>query len=135
MPDPTDNLRRAAARKRREAYERADAAIKQLASGGKPVGFTAVAAAAPCSTDFLYRHPELRSRIEDLRAERGTAVAPALLSDDAGGRSSVVGKLTEQLAHIRARHRDEVAELRRALEVAHGEIIDLRRRLGDRYAA
>ena len=46
--------------------------------------------------------------------------------------SSVIRTLTAQLAELRRRHRDEVTTLKRALEAAHGENLELRRRLGDR---
>lgn len=48
--------------------------------------------------------------------------------------SSVVRTLTAQLAELKRRHRDEVHHLRGALEVAHGENLQLRRRLGHHSA-
>jgi hypothetical protein len=47
----------------------------------------------------------------------------------------VVLTLTAQLAELRRRHRDEVDTLKQALETAHGENLELRRRLGDRHSA
>ena len=44
----------------------------------------------------------------------------------------MIRTLTAQLAELRRRHRDEVTTLKRALEAAHGENLELRRRLGDR---
>ena len=38
--------------------------------------------------------------------------------------------LTAQLAELKRRHREEVSTLRQALEAAHGENLELRRRLG-----
>jgi len=46
--------------------------------------------------------------------------------------SSVVRTLTAQLSALKQRHRDEVHQLRQALEAAQGEILELRRRLGHR---
>jgi hypothetical protein len=37
-----------------------------------------------------------------------------------------------QTAALKRRHRDEVAQLRQDLAAAHGEILALRRRLGDK---
>jgi hypothetical protein len=42
----------------------------------------------------------------------------------------VVRTLTAQLAELKRRHREEISTLRQALEAAHGENLDLRRRLG-----
>jgi hypothetical protein len=51
----------------------------------------------------------------------------------------VVRTLTAQLAELTRRHRDEVqalkAALKAALEAAHGENLELRRRLGSRASA
>jgi outer membrane murein-binding lipoprotein Lpp len=49
--------------------------------------------------------------------------------------SSVVRTLTAQLAELKRRHRDEVQALKAALEAAHGENLELRRRLGPRASA
>jgi hypothetical protein len=48
------------------------------------------------------------------------------------GSSNVVRALTAQLADLRRRHREEVDELRAALAAAHGENLELRRKLGTR---
>jgi thioredoxin-like negative regulator of GroEL len=42
---------------------------------------------------------------------------------------TLVRRLTQQLATTRQRHREQVAELRTALEAAHGELLELRRQL------
>jgi hypothetical protein len=47
----------------------------------------------------------------------------------------VVRTLTAQLAELKRRHRDEVQALKTALEAAHGENLELRRRLGSRASA
>jgi outer membrane murein-binding lipoprotein Lpp len=49
--------------------------------------------------------------------------------------SSVVRTLTAQLAELKRRHRDDVQALKAALEAAHGENLELRRRLGPRASA
>ena len=54
---------------------------------------------------------------------------------DPGQPSSVARTLAVQLAELKRRHRDEVQALKAALEAAHGENLELRRRLGSRAAA
>ena len=66
---------RGAARRRRRpsaqaATKRAEAALRKLIKSGEEINFRAVAAAAGVSVDFLYRHPELRARIEHLRSRQ-----------------------------------------------------------------
>ena len=80
--DKIATLRQAAAAKREAATARAETGIRKLTKTGQPVTFRAVAAASGVSVDFLYRHPELRARIERLRghqpAPAGHAPASAL---------------------------------------------------------
>lgn len=45
--------------------------------------------------------------------------------------STLIGRLSEQLVELRRRHRRETTELQRALAVAHGELLYLRRRLDE----
>jgi uncharacterized protein involved in exopolysaccharide biosynthesis len=78
------------------------------------------------SVDFLYRHPELRARIEHLRSRQQktpspTAATPGADRDD----QSVVVALTARLREARG----EVAELKAQLAAAHGELLALRRQL------
>lgn len=43
---------------------------------GDTVTFRGLAQAAGVSLDFLYRHPELRHRVEQLRAQQRTTPSP-----------------------------------------------------------
>ncbi len=96
---------------------------------GQPITFRGLAAAAPASLDFLYRNPAIRQRIEHLRAQQ--QARPVQHRDTGPGQpGNVIAALTGQLTQLRSRHREEVAELRRALEAAHGQNLLLRRRLG-----
>ena len=124
----TAALQAAAQRKRAEARDRAEAGIRALLKAHDPVTFEAVAAAAHVSKDFLYRTTDLRDRIMSLRARTAPRqpLRPAGAADVTSS-SSVVRTLTAKLTEERARHRSEIAELQRALEAAHGEILRLRR--------
>ena len=128
--DRSQVLRAAAARKHHDAVQRAERAIRQLVKQGRPVSFKAVAEHAPCSTAFLYGHAELKRRITHLREQHRRATLP-IPRVDPDTPSSVIRTLTMQIAALKRRHRDEVAHLRRDLAAAHGEILSLRRRLGE----
>ena len=130
----SEHLRQAAARRRLEAEARATRALGAMSRGGEAVNFVAVARKAAVSTDFLYRHPTLRAQVVDLRRATsgrpsGHPPASALVTPET---SSAVRSLAAQLKELRARHRHEVAHLQKALAAAHGENLQLRRRLGDR---
>jgi hypothetical protein len=125
-----ENLRLAAARKSAAAKTRADQGLQEIIRLGQPVTFRALAQTAGVSLDFLYRTPEIRSRVEHLRAKQQTSPPAPTPRADPDQPSSVVATLTAQLTELKHRHRQEVASLKHALEAAHGENLELRRRLG-----
>jgi hypothetical protein len=124
--DKIATLRQAAAAKRQAAVARAEAGIRTLAKNGQPITFRAVATTGGVSADFLYRHPELRARIEQLRGQqpRGSQAPPDHSPGPAA--SGVVATLTARLTELRR----ELAETKAQLAVAHGELLALRRRPG-----
>ena len=119
-------LRAAAQAKHTAATKRAEAALRTLIKTGALINFRTVATAASVSVDFLYRHPELRARIEHLRSRQQqpsplAAAMPEPSRDDRG----VLVVLTARLREARG----EVAELKAQLAAAHGELLTLRRQL------
>lgn len=130
-----DNLRRAAAAKTAAATARAEQGIRDMVRRGEPITFRGLAQTAGVSLDFLYRNTEIRQRVEKLRNQqrRTSPVLPDRADPDQP--SSVVRTLTAKLAELKRRHREEVSTLRQALEAAHGENLELRRRLGREPAA
>lgn len=124
-----ENLRAAAQRKSQATIERAETALRQMIKNGEPITFRGVARTAGCSIDFLYGNPELRRRIEHLRSQQQANPAPAPTNESSAD-SNVIRALTAQLAELRRRHREEIDELRTALAAAHGENLQLRRKLG-----
>ena len=120
----------AAAKAKSEAKTRAaEQAIRALVKRGEPITFQAVQREAGVSHAFLYGHPDLRSRIEHLRARtRPTRHHPttAGLRQHAGPRADRPDRRTQETAPPRLQN------LRDALEKAHGENLDLRRELARR---
>jgi len=117
-------LRQAAQAKHQEATKRAEAALRKLIKSGEEINFRTVATAAGVSVDFLYRHPQLRQRIEHVRARQQKAPAAATPQPGPADRGVVVA-LTARLREARS----EVAELKAQLAAAHGELLALRRQL------
>lgn len=127
-----ENLRAAAQRKSQVTIKRAETALRKMIKDSEPITFRGVARTAGCSIDFLYDNPELRQRIEHLRSQQQRKPpAPAVAGVEVDS-SNVVRALTTQLAELRRRHREEIDELRAALAAAHGENLQLRRKLGTR---
>ena len=99
--DKIATLRQAAAAKREAATARAETGIRKLTKTGQPVTFRGVAAASGVSVDFLYRHPELRARIERLRGRQPAPAGRSPASEPGSpGASSVVATLTARLAGL-----------------------------------
>jgi hypothetical protein len=120
-------LRQAAAAKRAAATARAEAGLRQLIKANADINFRAVAEAGGVSVDFLYRHRELRDRIELLRSRQQAkrSSSPAGEEEAAATNSQVVRSLTAKLREAR----NEVVDLKAQLAVAHGELLALRRQL------
>jgi hypothetical protein len=118
-----ETLARAARAKHDAAVTRAETGIRALVKSGEPINFRSVAATAGVSLDFLYRSPDLRHRIQTLRAQQQpTRTAPPPRTATAPT-DAVVTALTVKLRQAR----DEITELRAQLAAAHGELLTLRR--------
>lgn len=124
-----DNLRKAATRKSAATQARAEQGLIQMLHEGQPITFRGLAQTAGVSLDFLYHHDDIRQRVEHLRAQQQTRSDRPVRISDPDNPSSVVRTLTAQLAGLKRRHHDETQELKQALEAAHGENLQLRRRL------
>src|SRR6266498_5023868 len=136
MAGNPDNLRKAAQRKSQATSRRTDTAIREMVKRGEPITFRAVARTARCSIDFVYSNPDIRARIEHLRAQQQGSPPDRAPRDDARlTDSSIVRTLTAQLAELKRRHHREVTDLRAALAAAQGEILTLRRHAAHTYAA
>lgn len=119
-------LNTAAKAKSEAKTKAAEQGLRALIKRGEAVTFQAVQREAGVSHAFLYNHPDLRGRIERLRAQtRPAPAAPAPQDPE----STLVLALTAQINDLKQRHRQEVQALRSALEQAHGENLDLRREL------
>lgn len=120
----------AAAKAKSEAKTRlAEQALRALVKRGEPITFQAVQREAGVSHAFLYGHPDLRSRIEHLRARTRPNPTPTAAPDS---ENTLILALTAQITELKKRHRQDVQTLRTALEKAHGENLDLRRELARR---
>jgi hypothetical protein len=76
--DNTRHLRQAARARHESTVARAQQALRQLDRSGQPITFRSVAAAARVSRAWLYRQPDLRNTVEQLRAQQASSTAPRL---------------------------------------------------------
>lgn len=73
----TEGLRQNAQKKRQEALDKVEQGIRQLLKEGRAINFNTVAQVADVSKAFLYKEPEIKERIEQLR-QQGTKKTPEL---------------------------------------------------------
>ncbi|WP_297827595.1 DUF6262 family protein [Mycobacterium sp.] len=131
----TATLAAAAKAKSHAKTKAAEQALRTLVKRGEAITFQSVGREAGVSHAFLYNHPDLRARIEHLRAQARPALPIPSPSDTD---DTVVLTLSAQITRLKKEHRQEVQSLQQALERAHGENLDLRRELarrGDTAAA
>jgi hypothetical protein len=110
MPDPERfaGLVEAARQRRVDTRRRVVEAMRRLDSSGESINFAAVAEAAGVSRAFLYRQPDLRAEIENLRRPRNQR--------DRGARPlrerATPESLRQELEALRAREAELRAENR-----------------------
>lgn len=126
-----DQLLRAAKTRHDTATGKAEAALRELSVQRLPITFSVVARRAGVSTDFLYRHPALRSKIPSMRSStaRVTEPQPEAEPGAADSTSAAVRALSARLKDLTTRRRADIAVLERALATAQGENLRLRRKL------
>lgn len=121
-------LRQAARNKREAATARAEGAIRQLVKNQDGINFRSVARTGGVSLDFLYANPDLRRRIETLRAQQTTrtpTTADKPVAEDAPG--NIVHVLTVKIRDERTARHAAVKDLEEQLATTHGELLRLRR--------
>jgi Family of unknown function (DUF6262) len=114
-----EGLRKSAQFRHQQAMQRTEEGIRRLLLEGRPVNFNTTAEAAGVSTAWLYQHPEVRSRIEHLRAqpsERRVAAPKSKASD--ASKDAMLVTLRQRVKQVEAENR----ELRRQLEVLYGQL-------------
>jgi Family of unknown function (DUF6262) len=80
MPDRIEILREAAQARHDATLRRAEATLRTVVRHGAPITFRGFADAAGVSRSWLYRQPQLREQIEQLRQQqtsKGPTVPPA----------------------------------------------------------
>lgn len=113
-------LRAAAATRSLDAEQRARKALAALDEHGDSITFKAVAARAKVSRQFLYSHDDLRSAIEQRRG-RQLRASPPVPARERATEDSTRARLRVTLDENK-RLRDEIADLREELALAHGRV-------------
>ena len=121
-------LVKAAAAKKKDAAERLEKAIQQVLDSGENITFKAIAESAGLSVSYLYKYPEIKNRIAELRNQQKAAIGGIVNKtpkfQPATDKSKVV--IISKLRQENRRLRNENEDLKKHIEVAQGRVIELR---------
>jgi hypothetical protein len=113
----TSGIKAAAQKKRQDAFEKTENAIKTLIREKKPINFESIAQTAGVTRVWLYNQPELRGRIETLRAQQSPKKSiPKSQSASDASKDTIIKTLRQRLRKIE----EENKELQKRIEVAYG---------------
>ncbi len=117
--DNSHHLLAAAARRHADAYQRAQETIRAAHAVGQRVSVSALAARAGVSRAFLYAHPDLADAARQVASQ--ATPAPGLTRVERSTEASLRTKL-DALTQRNKKLRHENSDLRRRLEIAHGQL-------------
>lgn len=119
-PRNTQGIKAAAQRKREAALAKTEAALKKLVKEKRFINFETVAETAGVTRAWLYKQPEIRNRIEVLRAQQHSkqALPPPLRATDES-KAVLVAELRKQNKELRAK----IQALKQELENAYGQAL------------
>jgi Family of unknown function (DUF6262) len=113
-------IKTAAYRKRQDSFDKTDEAIKSLIKNKKPINFESVAQAAGVSRQWIYIQPELKSRIETLRAQQTPKKSiPQSQSASDASKDTIIAIIKTLRQRLR-KAEEENKELQKRIEVAYG---------------
>lgn len=116
-----DGLRLNAQKKRKDTFEKIDKGIQQLIKEGGKINFNTVAQTAGVSKAFLYKEPDVKARIEELRAKQtGKKLKPKQSASDAS-KDAMIRTLKERIKKLNS----ELQDLRKQNQVAYGQVMQL----------
>ncbi len=128
MIDHTDQLRQSAQDRHDATLAKAATALRSFASAAEPVTFGSLARAAGVSRSWLYRQPELRKQIEQLRrlapSRPSKESAPQRASEDSNRQKLAIYRA--ELTRLQAENRQLRGQLARKLGAERAAaVIDL----------
>lgn len=121
-------LVKAAAAKKKDAADRLEKAIQQVLDSGENITFKAIAETAGLSVSYLYKYPEIKNRIAELRNQQKAAIGgivnktPKFQPATDKSKAVIISKLRQENRKLRSENQD----FKKHIEVAQGKVIELR---------
>lgn len=113
----TEGLKAAAQEKRKQCFQKAEEAIRQLIKENRPINFESVAEAANVTRNWLYNQPELKEQIKTLKAQQTfKGKLPRQIRATDKSKDALILQLRKQNKQLRA----ELEQANKQLEVLYG---------------
>jgi hypothetical protein len=118
-----EGLRRSARLRHERTVRRAQDAIARLEQDNKPVTFPVVAQTAGVSVSWLYKHPQVKKLIQELRDDRRRRdPAPTHRKLHGGDEGRLEDPTASALRQQIRELREENRELRHQMEIVYGQL-------------
>lgn len=113
-----DNLKQVQATRKQDTLNRVNEAICQLQKRDEKINFRTIASLANVSVSYLYKYPEIKQRIAEIRNEQSSMVRQQLKPTVSTSQVKVQARLKERIKGLE----DENKELRRKNEALAGQV-------------
>lgn len=114
-------LKAAASAKQKRASESLDAAISKLVKKKAVISFASVAKEAGISVSYLYKYPEVKARVTELRDKQSLFARANKPKASDASRAVIVGQLKGRIKDLEA----EIVELRKVNQGMAGKLYQL----------
>lgn len=104
--------------RKQDSLERVYKAIERVQKSGAKVTFQAIANEANVSVSYLYKYPEVKSQIAELRSKQNSMPIPQLVQTSPSTSTNVISKLKERIHQLEK----ENTELKRKNEALAGQV-------------
>lgn len=125
----TEGLKQNAQKKREQSFKKVEQGIQKLLRDKEPINFNTVAKASGLSKAWLYKEPEIKSRIEFLRESHSESKKiPVKERASDSSKDTIIKTLKERIKKLEAENKG----LREQHEVIYGRVIyvsDLERKV------
>ncbi len=104
--------------RKQDSLERVYKALERVQKSGAKVTFQAIANEANVSVSYLYKYPEVKSQIAELRSKQNSMPVPNLVQPSSSASTTVISRLKERIHQLEK----ENSELKRKNEALAGQV-------------
>ena len=114
-----ENLNKVQAERKQQALERVNQALDRMVERGAKINFSTVAQEANVSVSYLYKYPEVKVRIAELRNQQSVMPRPRMAEPTSNkSHQKIVNRLKERIKTLSG----EITELKRVNEGLAGRV-------------